>query len=85
MKTFFKNISNLNKIRLCNQFQYKFSFSFSNIFNKSPSECYYKTLKSSPSSNIEDIKKEYYKLANKFHPDNKNSESKENQSVKLLF
>jgi len=54
---------------------------FSSNFNKNPTECYYKTLNSSPSSHIEDIKKEYYKLAKKFHPDNVNSDSKENQSV----
>ena len=55
-----------------------------NNLNKNPSECYYKTLNCSPSSNPEDIKKEYYRLAKKYHPDNINSNSKENQNV-ILF
>jgi curved DNA-binding protein CbpA len=56
-------------------------FSNNHNFNKSPEECYYKTLNSSPNSSLEEIKKEYYKLAKKFHPDNNNSNSKENQGV----
>jgi hypothetical protein len=54
-------------------------------FNKSPVECYYKTLNCSPNSNPEDIKKEYYKLAKKYHPDNINLNSKENQNVFIIF
>ena len=60
-------------------------FYFSLNFNNNPNECYYKTLNCSPSSNYEDIKKEYYKLAKKYHPDNQNSQSKDNQNVYLIL
>jgi len=36
-----------------------------------------------PSATHEDIKKEYYKLAKKYHPDNK--ESNLNQTVTKIF
>lgn len=58
---------------------------FSEYFNKKPSECFYKTLHCSPNSHYDDIKKEYYKLAKKYHPDNFHAESKDNQSVSILF
>lgn len=79
-----KLLKNLNFVNNSNSFIiYKTTLHrFSVTFNKNPAECYYKTLNSSPSSNIEDIKKEYYKLAKKYHPDNYHSNSKENQSVK---
>jgi DnaJ-class molecular chaperone len=76
MKTFLKKIFPNKEIKYLYKFQNK-AFSF----NKSPHECYYKTLNCSPNSNYEDIKKEYYKLAKKYHPDNINSNSKENQNV----
>jgi hypothetical protein len=42
--------------------------------------CYYKLLNLTPNSNFEEIKKEYYKLAKKYHPDNKENSSA-NQTV----
>jgi preprotein translocase subunit Sec63 len=44
--------------------------------------CYYKLLNIDPNSSIEDIKREYYKLAKKYHPDN-NENSSANQIVKF--
>ncbi len=81
MKTFLKTFALNTRIEKIKYFQKFNSFKFSN-FNKNPSECYYKVLNSSPSSDIDSIKKEYYKLAKKYHPDNKNSDSKDNQTVK---
>ena len=42
--------------------------------------CFYKLLNLTPNSTIEEIKKEYYKLAKKYHPDNKENSSA-NQTV----
>lgn len=84
MKTFLKNINFTYQSNLFKSF-YTIKLSpFSTSFNKNPVECYYKTLNSSPSSSVEEVKKEYYKLAKKFHPDNNNSNSKENQSVNKI-
>jgi curved DNA-binding protein CbpA len=55
------------------------NFCHSRIKSK-PSICYYKVLNLSPTADFEDIKKEYYKLAKKYHPDN-NSNSHANQTV----
>lgn len=88
MKTYFKHNNFLynQSLKAKNKFLKNIKFYLSLSFNKNPSECYYKVLNSSPSSHIDDIKKEYYKLAKKFHPDNINSNSKENQSVNnILF
>lgn len=46
-----------------------------------PDTCYYKILNVPTTATQEEIKKEYYKLAKKYHPDNKNENSKENQTV----
>ena len=83
MKTIFKRIfqNNNQYFKIVNNQR----FSFSSNFNKSPSECYYKTLNCSPSSNPDDIKKEYYRLAKKYHPDNINTNSKENQNVNIDY
>ncbi len=81
MKTLLKNIKISNQLNNFKIF-YKIRLSsFSISFNKNPIECYYKTLNSSPSAVIDDIKQEYYKLAKKYHPDNNNSNSNENQAV----
>lgn len=37
---------------------------------KKPLECYYRTLNLSTDASMEEIKKEYLKLAKKYHPDN---------------
>lgn len=42
--------------------------------------CYYKILNLTPNSSYDEIKKEYYKLAKKYHPDNKEG-SNINQTV----
>ena len=54
---------------------------FSTKFNPTKDTCYYKILNVPSSANLDEIKKEYYKLAKKYHPDNINNESKENQTV----
>lgn len=82
MRTILKNIKFVNESNILNSIHKTAKYSFSINFNKRPDECYYKTLNSSPTSTVEEIKKEYYKLAKKFHPDNNNANSKENQSVK---
>jgi DnaJ-class molecular chaperone len=51
-------------------------------FNTKPDTCYYKILNVPTTATSDNIKKEYYKLAKKYHPDNKNESSKENQTVK---
>ena len=81
MKTIMRNLKVVNQSLLFRNFQKISQNSFSYSFNKNPAECYYKTLNNSPSSSIDEIKKEYYKLAKKFHPDNNKSNSKENQAV----
>jgi len=81
MKTIIMNLKIVNQSPLFRNFHKISLNSFSNSFNNNPAECYYKTLNNSPSSSIDEIKKEYYKLAKKFHPDNNNSNSKENQAV----
>jgi DnaJ-class molecular chaperone len=35
-----------------------------------PTICYYKLLNLTPNSDFDEIKKEYYKLAKRYHPDN---------------
>jgi hypothetical protein len=43
---------------------------------KMPSDmCYYKLLNITPNASFDEIKKEYYKLAKKYHPDNKDNSS----------
>ena len=52
---------------------------------KMPSDiCYYKLLNLTPNANIDEIKKEYYKLAKKYHPDNKENSSA-NQTVRKKY
>ena len=53
---------------------------FTTKVNQRPPVCYYKILNLTPNSTLEEIKKEYYRLAKKYHPDN-SDESKVNQSV----
>jgi DnaJ-class molecular chaperone len=54
--------------------------SFALKFNKKVDVCYYKLLNLNSNAPIEEIKKEYYKLAKKYHPDNKEN-SAANQTV----
>jgi curved DNA-binding protein CbpA len=60
-------------------------FNFSIKFNPSKDTCYYKTLNVPSTATLEEIKKEYYKLAKRYHPDNVNENSQDNQSVSDLF
>jgi len=53
---------------------------FSTRIKSKPSVCYYKALNVSPNATLEEIKKEYYILAKKYHPDN-NESSNLNQTV----
>jgi preprotein translocase subunit Sec63 len=46
-----------------------------------PKTCYYKVLNITSNASAEEIKKEYYKLAKKYHPDNANENSSKNQTV----
>ena len=61
MKTYFKHNNFLynQSLKAKNKFLKNIKFYLSLSFNKNPSECYYKVLNSSPSSHIDDIKKEY--------------------------
>jgi preprotein translocase subunit Sec63 len=61
---------------------YKFSTNMK--FNIKPDTCYYKILNIPTTATAEDIKREYYKLAKKYHPDNINENSKQNQTVKFI-
>ncbi len=56
---------------------------FSQRLKAKPPVCYYKLLNLSPEASIGDIKKEFYTLAKKYHPDN-NENSSANQIV-ILF
>jgi len=53
---------------------------FSATVKSKPAVCYYKALNVSPNATFEEIKKEYYLLAKKYHPDN-NEHSNHNQTV----
>lgn len=53
---------------------------FSTRIKSKPSVCFYKSLNVSPNATLEEIKKEYYILAKKYHPDN-NENSNLNQTV----
>ena len=44
-----------------------------------PTTCYYKVLNISPAATAEEVKKSYYKLAKKYHPDNKSPNAPSNQ------
>jgi hypothetical protein len=48
-----------------------------------PVTCYYKVLNLSPDAPSEEIKKSYYKLAKKFHPDNKSPNAPANQNERF--
>lgn len=58
-------------------FQLKSSFSI----KTRPTTCYYKILNLSPDAPTDEVKKSYYKLAKKFHPDNKSPNAPNNQNV----
>jgi DnaJ-class molecular chaperone len=60
---------------------FKFHFSTHFKFNPAKDTCYYKILNVPSTASAEDIKKEYYKMAKKYHPDNVNENAKENQTV----
>jgi curved DNA-binding protein CbpA len=66
-------------------FKYLKAFSFSSKikFNVKPDTCYYKVLNVTTTASAEEIKKEYYKLAKRYHPDNTNENAKENQTEKF--
>jgi curved DNA-binding protein CbpA len=63
---------------------FKYHFSTGVKFNPSKDTCYYKILNVPSSATLEEIKKEYYRLAKKYHPDNVNENSKDNQSVSFV-
>ncbi len=54
---------------------------FSAKFRSKTDICYYKLFNLGPNASFDEIKKEYYKLAKKYHPDNKESSSA-NQTVR---
>ena len=56
---------------------------FSIKFRVHTDTCYYKLLNLGPNASFEEVKKEYYKLAKKYHPDN--TESSANQTVKAII
>jgi hypothetical protein len=67
-------------------FIYNYKYNSRKLFSASvkskPSVCYYKALNVSPNATLEEIKKEYYLLAKKYHPDN-NEHSNHNQTVRI--
>ena len=68
------------KFNLFNCLQ-KFNFAF----HSRPNTCYYKILNISPDAPAEEIKKSYYKLAKRYHPDNKSTNAPANQNVSYSF
>jgi hypothetical protein len=70
----------LNSFKICNKIYIKHFFNFSTRFKVQSDICYYKLLNLNSNCSIEEIKKEYYKLAKKYHPDN-NENSQKNQAV----
>jgi len=70
-------VLNKNFCKISNNYLHKF---FATKIKSKPSVCYYKTLNISPNASLEEIKKEYYMLAKKYHPDN-NESSSHNQTV----
>lgn len=61
-------------------FSSRFSFTSSEKIKK-PSECYYKVLNISVKASADEIKKEYIRLAKKFHPDNQTQPSQDHLEV----
>lgn len=59
-------------------------FSGSNLKKGTNQVCFYKILNLPSTANQDDIKKEYYKLAKKYHPDN-NPKSSQNQTVFFII
>jgi len=78
MRTF-KN-SNINFLKYNNTHKFLPYKSFALKFRVGNDICYYKLLNIDPNASVDEIKREYYKLAKKYHPDN-NEESKANQTV----
>jgi DnaJ-class molecular chaperone len=61
-----------------------FKFSTKIKFNTKSDICYYKVLNVTTTATADEIKREYYKLAKKYHPDNTNENSKDNQTVYII-
>jgi preprotein translocase subunit Sec63 len=68
-------------LRISKLLNFSLKFNFSIKFRPQIDTCYYKILNLNSSATLEDIKKEYYKLAKKYHPDNYNEHSQVNQTV----
>ena len=70
------------------QFNKLFNLSIKNFctakLRSRPTICYYKLLNLGPQCSLDDIKKEYYRLAKKYHPDNIESSSA-NQTVLICL
>ena len=64
-------------------FVYNYSFrTIYDLVRKEDQQCYYQILNISPDSTQEEIKKTYYTLAKKYHPDNI-PDSANNQTVNI--
>lgn len=78
------NTLKLNLFKRCNNFYTKQFFNFSTRIKVQSDICYYKLLNLNSNCSVEEIKKEYYKLAKKYHPDN-NENSSKNQTVIAFY
>lgn len=80
----FNNYTTFGNIPLNNSFS-GFCFSSKIKFKPQKDTCYYKILNVNSNASHDEIKKEYYKLAKKYHPDNINEKSNSNQSVIIII
>jgi len=86
-KNTFNTKAKINFYLKCNSRNplFKFThFSFSNLVKNEDSKCYYKVLNIPPDATQEEIKKTYYQLAKKYHPDNI-PDSANNQTVNIFI